>query len=85
MGEAVGDARDTVAHVAEAGATATVRFSAEAFANAKAAGEGLSQRVTEWLPRSQKTRPELTRTALSNKGAEAQPLRRFPSLACFRS
>lgn len=53
-GEAVGDARDMVAHVAEASATATVRFSAEAFANAKAAGEGLSQRVTEWLPRSQK-------------------------------
>lgn len=57
-GEAVGDARDTVAHVVEAGATATVRFSAEVFANAKSAGEGLSQRVTEWLPRSQKDAPE---------------------------
>lgn len=56
-GEAVGDARDMVAHIAEAGATTTVRFSAEAFANAKAAGEGLSQRVTEWLPRSQKDAP----------------------------
>ena len=57
-GEAVGDARDTVAHAVEAGATATFRFSAEAFANAKSAGEGLSQRVTEWLPRSQKDAPE---------------------------
>lgn len=57
-GEAVVDARDTVVHVAEAGATATVRFSAEAFTNAKAAGKGLSQRVTEWLPRSQKDAPE---------------------------
>lgn len=56
-GEAVRDTRDTVAHAVEAGATATVRFSAEAFANAKAAGEGLSQRVTEWLPRSQKDTP----------------------------
>lgn len=56
-GEAIGDARDTVLHAPEAGATATVRFSAEAFANAKAAGEGLSQRVTEWLPRSQKDGP----------------------------
>jgi hypothetical protein len=56
-GEAVGDARDTVVHVAEAGATATFRFSTEALANAKAVGEGLSQRVTEWLPRSQKDAP----------------------------
>jgi len=56
-GDAVGDARDTVAHVVEAGATATVRFSADAFAKAKSAGEGLSQRVTEWLPRSQKDAP----------------------------
>lgn len=53
-GEAVGDMWDTVGHSLGASATATVRLSTEAFANTKAAGEGLSRRFAERLSRSQK-------------------------------
>ncbi|WP_223690723.1 hypothetical protein [Leifsonia poae] len=49
-GEAVGDARDAVAHTASTSAAATARFSAEAFANAKSVASGVSANIAEHLP-----------------------------------
>lgn len=49
-GEAVGDARVTVVHTAEAGAAATARFSAEAFANAKSFTSNVSANIADRFP-----------------------------------
>lgn len=51
---AVGEARDKAVETGAEGVDAVRVFSVKTFEGAKAAGEGLSHRVAEWLPHAQK-------------------------------
>lgn len=55
---AVGEARDKAVETGAEGVDAVRVFGVKTFERAKAAGEGLSHRVAEWLPREQKHAPE---------------------------
>lgn len=57
-GEAVGEARDTIARTASTGASATARFSVEALANVKSVASGVSANVAEHLPRKRHERAD---------------------------